>query len=979
MTDRSSAPFGGHDLQGFYGDMCNRGRDALLQGKIKVSEYLDDLGQDKRLGLTLIVRPSADVVRTMEKIIGRLHAAVPGRLFCYDRLRFHFTILSLLDAREGFEPDERVVQAFEEQIAAVIGEFLPFDVEFRGVCATPNSIIAKGFPVGDRLEDLRNALRSRLKAVGLGGEIDRRYRIGGAHVTLSRFRQNGQFGKLVALLDSLQEEPLGRTRATHAQLVCNDFYMTPGKVRTFTLIPNPSGRVTHDVPDVVSDFVGRDKEIDDVLRALTSSEGDIVVISGFGGIGKSELAKMAARSCGDVGWPFRFICWIDLRSYADASVRLMSILDRIALAANRRSDVPSMLDEDEKKRHVMATLKAQPSLVIFDNYEDLRRDEKEEQSVADFVASLPRGLAVDDNTGFVRILVTTRELLSLPESSSKVLELEKLSFPHADKLMGSRAWHGPGGGKQLNAAQRQIVWEAVGGVPKLIVLAMAQLKNMTFSDWVAVVDGPAGEAADEIADALYKHSWADLLSEEMKRILMALAHFAGEATPGALRTVAGLNRDAFWHELAYTSDGAYLTSTRTGYVAHPLAMQFYRRQLLGEATSSFWAESARRFIGYFCALARKAGRQRDFDAMERELRNTVTAARLADSLAKVVASDQAKEVRWDLIRLVESAADFLWVRGWWLDYEEMAGLAVEAAEELGESHYVARFLCLDLGWLALRKEELDLAEERIRRGLRLFAQLRDEGNLAMMTRHLGKLALLRGLDKRYYEPGNEWEKWFKQALRLYNESLQLRLSLDRSGNGQDEAIADLKLDLGRLYWLDGQHDERKDRRRHNEARLQEAIRKYALSYQISKEAITIYRALSSDRRVRGTAKAWGNCGNAARQMAELLLDRERVDDAKDWMKRAREHYAKSLDLAQTILRRDEIAHAYWGLGEVNVLEAALERDAAQSQRARSLLLMAKRFVEEAHELYRTLAGPRDVNATARLLEHIRAELRGPGV
>jgi hypothetical protein len=974
MNNGSPGSLNGIDLEKFYRDMCSRGREALLSGDVEVSEYLDDLSQDKRLGLTFIVRPSADVAHAMEDIITRLDAAVPDLLFCYDRLRFHFTILSLIHARKGFHQNKLVVQAFEELIAANIDGFLPFDVEFRGICATRNSVIAKGFPVGNGLENLRNALRSKLKDVGLNSDTDHRYRIAGAHVTLCRFKQSAHSDKLVPLLDSLGETPLGRMRAMQAQLVCNDFYMTPGKVTTCALIPNPRCRVIHNVPDAFPGFVGREREIDDVMRALTAATANVVVLRAFGGMGKSELAKVTARNCADVRWPFRFICWVDLRSYAEISMRLTSIMDSIALAADRRSDVPSILDEEEKRLRTLATLKAQPSLVIFDNYEDLRKDEEEETKVAHFVASLPCGSSMEDGAGFVRVLVTTRELLSLSKygirDGIRELSLERLPFREADSFMTSLAVHDRDTGKELTREQRRMIYDTVQGVPKLITVAMDQLRAMGLAEWRDTLHGATW-------NALFAHAWNRLLSENMRCILMSLVHFAGEAKAEALRAVASLDRDAFWHELAYTSNGAWLMSTGTGYVAHPLAIPFYRRKLQENNPFSrcFRTESAGSFIKYFRALVEEASGRRDFDAMEQEIRNITAAARLADSLTKELPPEQAEDIRRDLIHLVESARDFLWVRGWWRDYEEMAQLAGKAAEELRELHYTGLFLCLDLGWLALRREDLKEAEERARRGMQLFRDLGEEENLATMTRHMGKLNLLRGLDQTYYEPGEQWEAWSEKALELYNESLEIRSSIKHRGINQDQAVADLKLDLGRLHWLDGQYHERVGWRKSDPARLDHAFSKYKLCYRLSREAIDACR-IGVDRGLLGKAKAWGNCGNAARQMARLLAKRQDVQNAKPWMNRARAYYTKSLELARTILRRDEMAHAYWGLGEVHVLQAALARGAGQPQMGRSLLLVAERLVEESHRLYKALAGPRDVNSTARLLRDIQVDLGG---
>ena len=991
MADEANVPSDEGSLIDFYADIGKRGLRALRNDRADVSPYLDDLEQDTRLGLTLIARPSPEAARAMEDILARLDRAAPDGLFCYNRPRFHFTVLSLIDARPEFEANEHVVQLYEQEISAVIGEFVPFDVEFRGICATPkgdtgraNAIIAKGYPVGAKLADLRNALRRRLKPIGMGHDIDRRYRIRGAHITLARFRRDHGYARLADALDGLVESPIGSMTVTEAQLVCNDFYMTPGKVRTFARIPSPAVPMIHNVPAPDSGVVGRQAELRSMMRAVTGTSAKVAVILGFGGVGKSELAKMLGGALVAAGHPFRFVCWIDLRSYAGSRVTFPAVLDRIALAANPASKVPSMDRLEDKEHHVRAALKAQPSLVIFDNYEDLSADRNEEELIANFVGSLPCGSAAGSDEDFIRVVVTTRALqsLELAKVSRETIELGELPWEDARKLMASlmRVQGNP-----LDPGQQRLVYDSVYGVPKLIILAMAQLRKTTFGHWFRAVDGfrgaveaLRGKAVDEIvnalADALFGHAWKHLLSQDMKRLLMALPHFGGEARPNAWQATAGVSPDSFWREIVFAAE-AYIKSgdSGAGYSAHPLAMQFYRSKL--EADRDFYVDSAMRFVGCFTDLAAKAGEERDLDWMGGELANASAAARLADALAKQVEQGQASSVRSELVRLVDCMRDFLWLRGCWRDFEEMVELAAAAAGDLGERHARAHLLC-DLAWVVLRKEELDRTEDYIQTGLELFREIDDRQGIALMTRHLGKAALVRGLDKTCYEPGDDWPKWYPLALDRYTESLALWQSLQDAGEEQREAIADLKLDLGRLYWLDGQHAEggvAKDSAASAGGREQAAER-YRRSHLVSREACAIFRDLEGTPRQRGTAKAWGNCGNAARQMAGLLAAQGQAGPSRQWLKRAEAYYTRSLELAAAISRPDEIAHAYWGLAEAFHIRAALDKRDHRRTGVRLLLELAQRYVTESHELYESLAGPRDLNSTKRLRQTIEGEL-----
>jgi len=217
-------------LPSFYKKLCEDGRRDLQKRVIQIVPFLDDLRKDIRRGLTLIVRPSLQVERQLTAINQHLRKVAPHH-FYYEASRFHFSIISLITAYETFDLKKTPLQLYERTIREVLSIFPPFDVEFAGVGATRSSIIAKGFPIGGTLEAIREMLRQRLRSAGLGRGIDERYRSLSAHVTLGRLKVMDDFDPLIACLDKLHEVQLERMCVSQAQLVINDFYMSPDKVR----------------------------------------------------------------------------------------------------------------------------------------------------------------------------------------------------------------------------------------------------------------------------------------------------------------------------------------------------------------------------------------------------------------------------------------------------------------------------------------------------------------------------------------------------------------------------------------------------------------------------------------------------------------------------------------------------------------------------------------------------------------------------
>ena len=200
----------------------------------------------------------------------------------------------------------------------------------------------------------------------------------------------------------------------------------------------------------------------------------------------------------------------------------------------------------------------------------------------------------------------------------------------------------------------------------------------------------------------------------------------------------------------------------------------------------------------------------------------------------------------------------------------------------------------------------------------MFQRLDDREGIAQATRHLGKLALLQGLNS-YYQPSALSGAHFTAAGRRYRASLRVREQLHKEGLEQRERIADMKLDFGRLYWLEGRMYELQADATGNEEMLAQARRKYETANKVSREALTLFEEIQSER---GIAKAWGNLGNATKEQARSFLRCDSLQAAGEWLNKAQVYYEKSLEIARKIKREDEIAHAAWGLAEVSAMRAS---------------------------------------------------------
>jgi 2'-5' RNA ligase len=964
-------------LQHFYRWLCTEGRNALLSQDVDIAPFLDDLSQDKRLGLTLIVRPSTEVATQLIAINDQLKQLAP-RHFYYDRERFHFTIVSLITAADPPQVTRDSAKLYERTIKEVLGHFPAFDVVFLGICATRNSIIARGFPADDTLDRLRDALRERLMAVGLGRGFDDRYRIQGAHITLARVKVAENFSPLVTLIGQLRNTPLGRMRVQRAQLVLNDFYMSTNKAELLAELPLgdvyrptpiptlPRSDITPQAPTLHNlkikqwprNVVGRDDEHKYIIRALSEADKPVIIASGFGGIGKSTLAMIVARGCVEQQGMFDFISWVDIRKYDESqTISLNYILDEIAKTADINSDILSINRLDAKEYRVKELLKSHRSLLILDNYESLLDDHREEQKVSAFLESLPIGSM---EGSCIRALITTRELSAgLKALPIDDMRLQELSLEDSVELMKLRT------PKHLRLTDNQYkrVWEMLCGLPKYMEIAIDQLKSTAFEDWEKIITDieiPLDEGEKFFRD-LFKHSWKRF-SDDFKKILLSTTYFVGEASPEALQKTSGLPARQFRNVLVNASD-AYIESTGTGYTVHPLTHAYCRAVLDTSDFAEFREHAGFRFVEYFSEFsetAYKASKAGKADLLEREIRNIVAAARLAYKL----------QAWHHLIALQQHIAGFLRIRGSWQEQTEITRLATTACRELGEEEKLAQCLVYDLGWLFLRFEDLEKAEYYIKEGLEVFQKLGHREGIAQATRHLGKSALLKGLDP-WYKPTESSKQHFYEAERLYTESFRIRKALEQGGLDQRNKIADMKLDFGRLYWLQGQKYERDGREQQDQELIKASLEKYEQANKVSREAMVIFEEICSGR---GMAKAWGNLGNATKDIVRFLLSEGQLVNAISRIVETHEYYEKSLDVAKRIKRKDEITHALWGLAEVHELFADHPDLHSGFGKRKELFAKALNYAKESHGIYMSLGGSKDINATQRLIDRINGKL-----
>ena len=943
----------------FYTKLAGRGEECLSNGDIEVAPYLDDLTKDLRYGLTLIVRPSPQIAASFNSVVADLRRACPT-LFGYDNCRFHFTVLSLVTAAETFRRETEPLEAYRTVIQDVLSRVSQFTVEFRGVCATPNSIIAKGYPVDSGLESIRAELRQALKAAGLGRGVDERYRIRGAHVVLARFSERSDFSPLQALLKQITDRPLGRMNVRQCQLVVNDFYMSVEKIQVLAEFPN--GPI-HNLPSRPPRFIGRKSECNGFLDLLVRSTAPVIIASGFGGIGKSALAAQVAYRCLTLGREyFEFIIWVDLRKYNESqSVTLDHVLNMILMTLDPDRRIPAVSELEQKKQLVTQLLALHRSLLLLDNYESVLESVYQDDEIGRFIKSLP----MDTPQGIcIRILVTTRIVSSGLKNLRGSVGLQDVPLTELPQKESVEFMKDVSAGRRIKLSDEQylIVATRWRGLPKYMQVAIDQLAVIPFGEWEKITEiVPDDWEQDRVFGDLFGVSWNRILSNDAKYLLMAMTYFVGDASFDAVLIITGLPRPQLMRALEETSPAYLERGVGDLYGIHPLTHLACRKFLRSGENAEFHHTAGRRFVEYYLEIAEGCNGADGTEVLLREVRNIVAAAQLAGELRE-----------WNLlVRFRPAMFNSLRIRGFWDEERQVCELARTASIELRDFRSLAHCLVDDLAWIYLRLEQMDQAEQYAREGLGYFEELGDRSGIAQAWRQLGKAALLRGEYDSSADGGRTSQKYFEESDRAYHQSLRYREDLQRDAIDQRERIADMKLDFGRLYWLRGRKYEILAREEASASRaiLDKALSLYEQAKTVSQEALDSFIEVES---TRGIAKALGNIGNAVKEKARFLERSGQVDEAESLMREAQQNYNESLKNAEIIQRKDEIAHAYWGLAEV--LEFLSGRKGLSFEDRREVLSKAFSFAQKSHDLYASLGGPFDQRTTRALAKKLESEL-----
>lgn len=328
-------------------------------------------------------------------------------------------------------------------------------------------------------------------------------------------------------------------------------------------------QIQHKLPADAFPFVGRVREIHELVQQLTNDKYRLITILGPGGMGKTRLAIEVGRKLIP---HFRDgVYFVPLAPVTVPELIVTILAEIIGFKFHGDKQPKLQLLEHFQKQHM---------LLIIDNFEHL-------VDYADFLSEILY------NAPDTKILVTSRERLNL--AGEMVHLLSGLSLPFEDetqtivdydavKLFIESALRI---GLELNDSELVVVariCQLLGGMPLAILLAAAWVDTLSIVEIEAEIRAGLGILEANLRDAPLRHhsiqaafdtSWKQLTTNE-QAIFMRLSVFRGGFIREAAQKITGASvRDL--QRLVQTSFIQLLPSGR--YALHELMRQYGEQKL----------------------------------------------------------------------------------------------------------------------------------------------------------------------------------------------------------------------------------------------------------------------------------------------------------------------------------------------------------------------------------------------------------------
>lgn len=332
------------------------------------------------------------------------------------------------------------------------------------------------------------------------------------------------------------------------------------------------------LPNYESKFVGRLRQVEEIMDALNEDTNRIISLTGPGGVGKTRLAvEVASRSLESFPDGVYFIPLVTLQSAENIALTVQSALKL----------------RDSSTDHLIEFLREKHCLLIFDNFEHVLDG-------AEFIRQIV------DETDRLKVLVTSRWSLNLRHEWVRTIggidtKADRTNVDQSEsdavQLFMECVWRVRGDfSLEDNLSCVQKICHLLDGVPLAIELATSWMKVLSCEEIIKEIESNLDFLSARHQDieerhrsirAVFDHSW-DLLNDYEQRIAHKLSVFRGGFGQVAARQASG----ATLIEIADLVDKSIIQRDQSGMLfMHELLRQYVEEKFTAHKPDTMGAKT----------------------------------------------------------------------------------------------------------------------------------------------------------------------------------------------------------------------------------------------------------------------------------------------------------------------------------------------------------------------------------------------------
>jgi Tfp pilus assembly protein PilF len=316
------------------------------------------------------------------------------------------------------------------------------------------------------------------------------------------------------------------------------------------------------------EFIGREKEIENIKKLLLHEKVHVLAIDGIGGVGKSALALEIAYQLKN-DRIFDSIIWVSakreiltyngIKKIDNTFENLEDLLNTI-LKLNNAEDFVKFGNLETKEKMVHKLLKENRSLLIVDNLETI-----DDENIKSFIIDVEFPIES-------KVLITSRKRIGQVE---RVIYLERFNLDESRHYIFSQLNHK--GFK--NACSEQIIRDLhkkTGGIPLALRVIIPWIIEGKISDKLLLdIDKETN-----ILEFCFGKVYNEFLSEDAKKLFCVIGLAPKEIDESALKYISRLDAEQFLQSssslinYSLIFEGEHIKGSGVNYSMLPLTQEF---------------------------------------------------------------------------------------------------------------------------------------------------------------------------------------------------------------------------------------------------------------------------------------------------------------------------------------------------------------------------------------------------------------------